>query len=235
MNQYRIINLGLALAVFAVAGILLNVTSVAAVEPGTALAPSEPVASEPLSGPQLSIAVDNGRTSTTPGDSLDYVITVQNLGSGDIDRLLVDQTLPVGVTFGTADAGGTEAAGKLHWIVDIKATESATLHSTMTVGATAPELLRLASVACASMSADGPPIVCAAHSDQLPAGAMAEADQVALETVAEPGSGLWPGWYLIAGLAACIAIGLLVWLLVRRRRRATVATPAPRIVTSARY
>ena len=177
-----------------------------------------PAAAPAPTGPQLSIAVDNGKTSTTTGDQLDYVITLQNLGSTDVDGLLVDQSLPTGLQFGTADSGGAADAKGVNWTVDLKATQTATFHTTMTVGATPAELLRLATVACASTSATGPPIVCASHSDQLPAGAAADANQAAMSQPVQPtpDSNLW--WYIIGAAGVLIAAIAATLMLVTRRR-----------------
>jgi len=187
-------------------------TESATVDPVVAAVGEAPVS------PQLSIAIDNGRTSTTIGDILDYVITVQNLGTADVDGLLIAQSVPSGLDFGTADAGGTADASAVTWNLDLKATTTATFHTTMTVTATPAELLRLASVVCASSSADGPPIVCAAHSDQLPAGAAAEAAATALAGDATtPASGISSWWYLGGGIGLVVVVAALAVLLVRRR------------------
>jgi uncharacterized repeat protein (TIGR01451 family) len=162
--------------------------------------------------PQLSIAVDNGKTSTTTGDTLDYAITIRNLGTADVAGLKVTQTMPAGLTFKTADAAGTEKTGGIGWTVDVATAGEAVLHSTMAVTDTPPELLRLATVACASMSADGPPIVCASHSDQLPAGASAVA---AAAAAAAPPSSLLP-WYVAGGIAV-VLIAVLIVVVLRRR------------------
>lgn len=164
--------------------------------------------------PQLSIAVDNGRTSTTAGDTLDYTITIRNLGTNDVLGLTVTQSMPAGLSFKTADSAGTEKAGGVGWTIDLATAGEAVLHSTMAVTDTPPELLRLATVACASMSPSGPPIVCASHSDQLPAGASAEA---ATAAAAAPSSGLLP-WYVAGGIAVVlIAVAVVVVVVVRRR------------------
>lgn len=84
----------------------------------------------------------------------------------------------------------------------------------MTVLDTLPELLRMATVACASTSAGDPPIVCASHSDQLPAGASAAA--AAAESTAPESDGLGP-WYLALGVGLLLA-ALAVVLVTRRRR-----------------
>ena len=187
-------------------------TESATVDPVVAAVGQAPVS------PQLSIAIDNGRTSTTIGDILDYVITVQNLGTADVDGLFIAQSVPSGLDFGTADAGGTADASAVAWNLDLKATTTATFHTTMTVTATPAELLRLASVVCARTTADGPPIVCATHSDQLPAGAAAEAALAALSgDAATPESGTSSWWYLGGGIGLVVVIAALAVLLVRRR------------------
>ena len=172
---------------------------------------AEPAATEPA--PQLSIAVDNGRTSAAAGDTLDYAITIRNLGTTDVAGLTVTQSMPAGLSLKSADSAGTEQAGGVGWTIDLAAAGEAVLHSTMAVTDTPPELLRLATVACASMSAGGPPIVCASHSDQLPAGASAEA---AAAAAAAPSSGLLQ-WYVAGGIAVVLVAVSVVVVVVRRR------------------
>src|SRR5664279_5692555 len=72
-------------------------------------------------GPQLSIAVDNGHTSAAVGDAFTYTITVANLGTTDIPGLFMTQTVPTGLTFGSADSGGTAESDTVTWNVDLKA------------------------------------------------------------------------------------------------------------------
>jgi len=175
-------------------------------------------------GPQLSIAVDNGKTSAVVGDKVTYTISVQNLGTTDADKLWVTQTMPTGLTFVSADTKGTEPHnGTMTWNLNLKATETATFHTTMTVGATPADLLRLATVACAGVSKGGAPIVCASHSDQLPAGAAADASAASDATT--PASGLSSWWYVACGIALVVAIAALAVLLIRRR--ATPPTDGP--------
>jgi uncharacterized repeat protein (TIGR01451 family) len=169
-------------------------------------------AAAPADAPQLSIAVDNGRTSADTGDSLVYTITVRNLGTDDLKGLTVTQSVPTGLEFGTADHGGRTTAGNVGWSLNLKAASEAIFTSTMTVSATPAELLRLATVACASTSADGPPIVCASHSDQLPAGASAEAAAAA----PAPSPGLLQ-LYLMGGIAVVLIAVAVVVVVIRRR------------------
>jgi uncharacterized repeat protein (TIGR01451 family) len=169
---------------------------------------TESAATKPA--PQLSIAIDNGRTSAAAGDTLDYAITIRNLGTADVVGLTVTQSMPTGLSLEAADSAGTEQAGGVSWTMDLATAGEAVLHSSMTVTDTPPELLRLATVACASMSVTGPPIVCAAHSDQLPAGASAAAAAAAASS---------PGllrWYVVGGIAV-VLVAVSVVVLVRRR------------------
>jgi len=164
--------------------------------------------------PQLSIAVDNGHTTAAAGDRLTYTISVQNLGTAEVADLHVTQSMPTGLKFVSADSAGTAKAGSVHWTLDLKTAGETKVHSTMTVADTPRELLRMATVACASTSADDPPIVCASHSDQLPAGAAAEA--ASARSAAPSPDGLNP-WYLALGLGVIVA-ALIVVLVIRRRR-----------------
>ena len=213
---------------FAVQFVLLGSSAVAAPDDASATpaaeappeAPAEPTGEAPAA-PQLSIAVDNGRTATTTGDRLDYAITVQNIGATDVEGLQISQTQPEGLRLESADAGGTEQPGLVLWTVDLAKGQASTLHSTMTVVATPDDLLRLASVACVKVAADAPPIVCAAHSDQLPAGAKAEAEQASMTTAEEPAEPTGMRWFIGGGIAAlAVVVVLFIAWWVRSRRRA---------------
>jgi cell wall-associated NlpC family hydrolase len=180
-----------------------------------------PAGAAPTEAPQLSIAVDNGHTSTAAGDSLDTAITVRNLGTAEVAGLRVTQTMPPGLTFESADAAGAAGPDGVSWTVDLAPTSETVVRSTMTVSDTPPDLLRLATVACAATSGDGPPIVCASDSDQLPAGAAAEAALAAdgSAAAADAASAVQLRWYL-AGGAVLVVAAVAVLLLIRRRRRA---------------
>lgn len=172
-------------------------------------ATSAAAAEAPKPAPQLNIAVDDGRASAAAGDTLKSVITVRNLGTDDIVGLKISQSIPTGVGFGSADAGGIATDGAIGWTVDVAAAGEAVLHSTMTVSPTTPELLRLATVACARSSTDAPPIVCASDSDQLPAGALADRAAPAPDDTV---------WWMLGGGVVLLGVAVLVTVLMRRRR-----------------
>ena len=173
--------------------------------------------------PQLSIAVDDGHPSAAAGDTLTYAITVRNLGSTPVTGLHVTQSVPSGLTFGSADSAGQATPGTVAWVVDLDATGTATLHTTMSVSATPKELLRLATVACASVSATAPPIVCASDSDLLPAGRQSAATKTTTRSGGHATSGA-RGWFIGGAIVVVAALAVAVLVLRRRRRRrATVS------------
>lgn len=204
-------------------GLVLGVTPAAAAAPtGTeaAAAPTDPAtATESAAAPQLSIEIDNGKTSVLAGDTLTYTITLQNLGTTDISGLQITQTVPAGLLFGAADNGGTVQDGAVSWTLDLPSTAASTLQTTMTVTDTPAELLRLASVACATVDGTDAPLVCASHSDQLPAGAAAEsaASNAAGATTPSTESSS-PRWAIIGGVILVLLVGAGAALLIRRRR-----------------
>jgi len=174
-----------------------------------------PTAKGVARGPQLSIAVDDHRTSAAAGDKLTYAITIRNLGTTGVTGLGVTQIVPAGQKFLSADSAGIAKSGKVGWRLDLKVAGKAAVHTTMAVSPTPKELLRLASVACASTSASKPPIVCASDSDQLPAGASAEA----AATKAASSSTDQPWWYLASGIGGIgLIVAALAALMTRRRR-----------------
>ncbi|WP_329089989.1 MULTISPECIES: hypothetical protein [unclassified Streptosporangium] len=162
--------------------------------------------------PTLSIGVDNGRTSAEKGDRLTYTVTLRNIGTTDARGLHLSQSLPDGLRFVSADHGGKARPGRVTWAVDLKAGRNATVHTTAEVQDTPAHLLRLATVACASAMRDGRPIVCATHSDRLPAGAAAEAE--AARAATPPVNRLW---YVGGGLLVLVLTGVLAARRARRR------------------
>jgi len=180
---------------------------------------STPVSAAPKATPeppQLSIAVDNGLDNAASGDELGYVITLTNVGTEDVDDLLVNQSLPPGTSLVSADAKGEEKSGSVEWEVDLKAAKKATFKTSLKLGDTSPEVLRLASVACAKVSAKAAPVVCASDSDILPAGEEAAKAEAAM--TAENGISNRTVWYVAAGTV--LAVGLTTPLVLRLRKRA---------------
>ncbi len=179
--------------------------------------------------PQLSIAVDDGHTTTVVGDTLDYTVTIRNLGPTAVTALRITQTTPPGLDFVSADLGGVVRSGAVEWDVDLDASGQATRHTTMKVVTTPDDLLRLASVACAITSVGAAPVVCASHSDQLPAGAVAEANRTAESSsdaaVATATSSNDAGRLLLgAGIVLLLAVVAVAVVLLRRRRTGAPAT-----------
>jgi uncharacterized repeat protein (TIGR01451 family) len=165
-------------------------------------------------GPQLSIAITDGRTSTSEGDRLTYTITIRNLGSSAAKALQVSQTLPTGLSFVSTDHRGKAGGGRVAWTVDLAAGGESTLATVARVGRTPDALLRLATVACAAVTGDAKPVVCSTHSDLLPAGAARPAP-----------TGSHPRWYG-AGAVALVGGVLVAMLMRRRKRRSSPVAPA---------
>lgn len=166
------------------------------------------------SAPQLSISIANAEESVSVGDPLTYAITVKNLGTTAVRGLRVTQTMPTGLEFTSADAKGVAGKGQVLWKVDLKASGTARMHSTMKVSETPEQLLRLASVACGATAASKAPVVCATNSAQLPAGAAAAAKTVDASASQSSGPRSWIGGLI--GVAVVLA-GAGAFL-VRRRR-----------------
>lgn len=183
--------------------------------------PEEAPADEGTPDPtQLSITIDNDKTSVVEGDTLDFAVTVENLGTEDITDLVVSQTQPPGLLIQSADADGDTGSGQVTWTVDLPKGAAATLNSVMAVQGTPDDLLRLATVACATLAPGDPPLVCAAHSAQLPAGAAAEANAAAMAAVT-PADEDRTWWYVAGGVVIVVlgAIAVLAIAALRRRAR----------------
>lgn len=96
--------LGVTLAVTLTA--LWSAAPVLAAEAAPAIGGRTATAGLAAIAPQLSIAVDNGRTTAAAGDKLTYTIAVHNLGTADIADLHVSQSMPTGLKFTSADSAG---------------------------------------------------------------------------------------------------------------------------------
>ncbi|MEU4404337.1 hypothetical protein AB0F88_07430 [Streptosporangium sp. NPDC023963] len=165
--------------------------------------------------PSLSISIDNGRTAAEEGDRLTYAVTVRNTGATRVRDLELTQTLPTGLRFVSADGGGSASKGQVRWSADVPPGKDATFHTVAEVGATPEDLLRLASIACANTEGSDRPIVCATHSDQLPAGAAAAE---AAHARAHPVSSRL-GYVGLGAGAGLLVLALAGLLFVRRSRR----------------
>lgn len=194
-----------------------TVVAALAVSAGVAISTLSPLAAGAApAAPQLSIAVANQKETTTGGASLDYTVTVTNLGGKAVKDLVVSQTVPVGATLDKTDGKGkaTSDAGSVEWTLDLPAAGTKTFHTSMTLSKTMPdELLRLATVACAKSSPKAAALVCASDSDQLPAGAAAEEAKKAMESPTKP-----VVWFYAAAAAALVGAGFVVRALTRRGR-----------------
>lgn len=169
--------------------------------------------------PALRISIDNGRTATRTGDQLRYTVEVRNTGTVAVKRLTITQSVPVGLRVVSADRAGVVGSGQVRWTVALPSGRTERFRSTATVGATPSGLLRLASVACATLPAVRTPIVCAAHSDQLPAGAGVSAVS-AVPDPASPGPAS-PGRAILLPtmVGSLLLLGVLTGWVVRRRKR----------------
>ncbi|GGO32695.1 DUF11 domain-containing protein [Micromonospora parathelypteridis] len=216
----RIPVLATVLAAWVLAGPAVSPAQAAAPTPKSHASAPKPSASP--DGPLLSITVDDGRTAVAAGDELTYRLTVRNLGASTVADVKVSQSLPTGLTLVSADRGGKARDGAVTWATDLKVGQESTFTTVARVGETPKDLLRLATVACATAKGGTKPLVCATHSDLLPAGAVAP--------VAEDTGTSWV-WYAGAA-AALLIIGLGAFALLRRYRRRRVvpahAHPASR-------
>src|SRR5439155_506878 len=98
--------------------------------------------------------VKAGPVSVIAVGSVTYTITVTNNGPSDASAVVVQDTLPAGVTFVSASNGGTAAAGVVTWPAVANLANSAGLSRTVTV--TAPPTGTLLNVARADAATTDP-------------------------------------------------------------------------------
>ncbi|MCF2530478.1 DUF11 domain-containing protein [Yinghuangia soli] len=164
--------------------------------------------------PALSIKVDDGATKTRAKQEHTYVVRLKNLGSTDLDRMAVTETLPSGMTLVSAGEGGTrnDGSSEVMWTVDLPAGQEVTRTLKARVDKL-PSGQAMASTACARLAGSSVPIVCSTDLDQLPT-------KAELAAAAE-----MPRTTLYGGIAAAVlAVGGGTWW-VLRRRRARVSAP----------
>ena len=84
--------------------------------------------------PDLTITKDDGVTIVSPGTTLTYTLTVENVGDQDATGVVVTDTIPADTAFVSASAGGTESGGVVSWpSFDLDAGDTATFTVTVDV------------------------------------------------------------------------------------------------------
>src|SRR5439155_1512590 len=95
-----------------------------------------------------------GPATVDAAQNLTYTITVTNNGPSDASAVVVQDTLPAGVTFVSASDAGSEAAGVVTWPAVASLASGATMLRTVTV--TAPPTGTLINVARVDAATDDP-------------------------------------------------------------------------------
>jgi hypothetical protein len=173
-------------------------------------------------GPALSIGVSDGTNTAKPGELLSYRVNIRNIGSASAPPLEVALTLPPAFKLLSASGDAAQAAGQVKWRVSLPAGHSGDFRVVGRVGATPQQLLRLDAIACATAGKGDKPIVCAATSNELPAGAAAAAHA---RLVAAPAADHLIRYILISA-AAVVLIGVVAGLALITRRRLTTTKQA---------
>ena len=168
--------------------------------------------------PALSIGVSDGMNTAKPGDLLSYTVNIRNLGSANAPPLEVALTLPPAFTLLSASGGGAKAAGQVKWHVSLPAGHSGAFRVVGRVGDTPRQLLRLDAIACAITAKGVKPIVCAAASNELPAGAAAAAHA---RLAAAPSANHVIRYVLVTAAAVVLLLVLAGVALMTRRRLTT--------------
>jgi uncharacterized repeat protein (TIGR01451 family) len=176
---------------------------------------------------QLSIGVTDSRQRVQAGDLVTYAVKVDNIGKRNAPRLRIVQTLPAGLRLISASRHPAEHAGQLTWRLSLPAGHTSKFRVVGKVGKTPQQLLRLATIACATTGSSSRPIVCAAHSDELPAGAVAAAHASQAAASAKP-TGSGDRYLRPAGLVLILAIATGAGYLFFRRRQTAHHQPGRR-------
>jgi uncharacterized repeat protein (TIGR01451 family) len=176
---------------------------------------------------QLSIGVTDSRQRVQAGDLVTYAVKVDNIGKKNAPRLSIVQTLPAGLKLISASRHPAVHAGQLTWRLSLAAGHTSKFRVVGKVGKTPQQLLRLATIACATTGTSPRPIVCAAHSDELPAGAVAVAQASQAAVAAKSGGGA-DGYLRPAGAVLVLVIAAGGGLLLFRRRQAGRRQPGRR-------
>ncbi|MCU1479008.1 MAG: hypothetical protein JWQ64_3701 [Subtercola sp.] len=199
-----------ALVCAAATTIVLTAAILTAAWPAT---PASAETAQPATGPQLSIAITDNIDDVAIGTPLAYTIVVTNLGADNLSGLIVNQSVPAGVTFISANADGALDGVSVGWLVDIAAGAQATLTTAMTVATMPTTDQRLASVSCALTAPTAAPTVCASDSDALPL-----ASPEASSAQSGPSTGILVP-VAIAIFLVLLALGVFAVRRTRRSRR----------------
>jgi uncharacterized repeat protein (TIGR01451 family) len=167
--------------------------------------------------PALSIDVTDGTNTAKPGDVLSYTVSIRNIGSASAPPLDIALMLPPAFRLLSASGDGTRDAGQVKWRVSLPAGRSSTFRVVGRVGRTPGQLLRLDAIACATTGNGVKPIVCAASSDELPAGVAA----AARARTAAPSADHLIRYVLVAAAALVLVLVLGGLVLIARRRLVT--------------
>ena len=174
--------------------------------------------------PALSIGVTDGTNTAKPGDLLSYTVNIRNLGSANAPPLEVALTLPPAFTLLSASGDGAQSAGQVKWHVSLLAGHSGAFRVVGRVGDTPRQLLRLDAIACATTAKGAKPLVCAAASNELPAGAAAAA--ATHGRLAASPSANHVVRYVLVTAAAVVLLLLLAGVALMARRRLTTTKHA---------
>jgi uncharacterized repeat protein (TIGR01451 family) len=205
--------------------VLLASSIVGLVALGTTAAASPPPTPTPspartpaaTGSPQLNIVVTDNQTAAKMGDRLTYQTTVRNTGSNEARNLLLTQTASPGLKIATATQDGIVQGNKVSWQVTVKPGASASRGITVIVTQSPVDLLRLASIACASSGAGKAPIVCASDLDKLPAAEVASGTTLESKS-ASTHSDNGKFWYAGGAIAVAVLVGGALGLRHRRRK-----------------
>ena len=168
--------------------------------------------------PALSIDVSDGTTTAKPGDVLSYTVNIRNIGSASAPALEVALILPPAFKLLSASGDGAQDAGQIKWRVSLQAGRSGAFRVVGRVGRTPGQLLRLDAIACATTEKGVKPIVCAAASNELPAGAAAAAHA---RLAAAPSANHLIRYVLVTAAAVVLLLVLAGVALMARRRLTT--------------
>ncbi|GEM_PF-2084225 len=124
-----------------------TIANTAALHDNSGLTANAPDVDNVDANPNFILTKTSAVTTTTPGETLNYTITITNTGNQDATGVIISDTLPADVTFtaGNASDGGIlSAPGIVTWpAFNLASGASATRHLTVTVNHTLPAGLEL--------------------------------------------------------------------------------------------